>query len=301
MSNLPSLKTLQVFEAAARTNSFLEASEQLFITPSAVSHQIKILENHLGIKLFHRTHRSVQLTDAGRQYAKEISNAFDLIQAATRDIERVNKSDILTIQSTPSFATQWLMPRLARFSTLYEDIDVRLNASMAMVNVSRGEADIVIRYGDVFPEPGVAVENVGEETFCAMCSPNISHNNQDFELSKQVLIHSEINIYRWKDWIRDFYERDIDLSRGLRFDRTFMSIHAAVDGLGVALESTLMAEREILNGSLILPFGKQGKTLNSHKLIYSQYKADLPKIKIFREWLFDELNDSLGILNKFGN
>ena len=240
MSNLPSLKALQVFEAAARTSSFLAASEELFITPSAVSHQIKFLENYLGIKLFHRMHRSIQLTDAGRQYATEISQAFNLMRVATRDIERIDKSDILTIHSTPSFATQWLMPRLARFSTLYEDIDVRLNASMAVANVTKGEADLVIRYGEVFAESGVAVESLGEETFCVLCSPKLLEIEQNFDLKTQVLIHSEINLYRWRDWIGEFYHGNVNLDRGLRFDRTFMSIHAAVDGLGVALELSLI-------------------------------------------------------------
>src|SRR5690348_8590862 len=113
MRKLPPLKALQAFEAAARLSSFIKAADELCLTPSAVSHRIQDLERDLGIPLFHRIHRSVVLTDVGRQYAEEIADAFGRMEAATRSMARSGKSDILTIHSVPSLATQWLMPRMS--------------------------------------------------------------------------------------------------------------------------------------------------------------------------------------------
>src|SRR5437868_8784205 len=123
MPDRVTLKSIQASEAAARLSSFALAAEELFVTPSAISHQVKLLEEQLSVRLFHRVHRAVILTDSGRRYAEEIAAAFARIDVATRDIGRVAKSDILTVHCTPSFATQWLMPRLARFSAQHPDID----------------------------------------------------------------------------------------------------------------------------------------------------------------------------------
>lgn len=300
MRKIPPLKALQAFESAARLGSFQAAAQALFLTPSAVSHQIKYLETYLQVSLFHRGHRRIELTDAGRRYAQAVSDAFRQIQAATRDIERTGKSDILTVHSTPSFAAQWLMPRLARFSSLYEDIDVRLNATMLPADILAGEADIVIRYGDVFPDEGVFMECLPEEKMAVMCSPDLVDENGYLDLQQQVLIHSELNVYQWRDWAAVHLPAGGPaFERGLRFDRTFMAISAASDGLGVALDSTLIAEKELLDGRLVLPFGLSGTALAPHKLMYAKSKAELPKITAFRQWLYEELADSQTRLETF--
>lgn len=300
MRKIPPLKALQAFESAARLGSFQAAAQELFLTPSAISHQIKYLEDYFNVNLFHRAHRRIELTDAGRQYAQAISDAFRQIQAATRDIERIGKSDILTIHSTPSFATQWLMPRLARFSSLYNDIDVRLNATMLPADIRAGQADIVIRYGDVFPDEGVELEYLPAEKMAVMCSPQLLDENQQLNLNQHPLIHSELNVYQWRDWAAAHFHGDLlHLERGLRFDRTFMSISAAADGLGVALDSILMAEKELRDGRLMLPFGLSNTALQPHKLLYTKSKSNLPKIKAFREWLYQELQQSADELDAY--
>ncbi|UOO82210.1 LysR substrate-binding domain-containing protein [Uruburuella testudinis] len=291
MRKIPPLKALQAFEAAARNGSFIAAAEELFLTPSAVSHQIRQLENRLGLKLFHRGHRSIELTDVGQRYARAVSTSFKQIQAATRDIECSGKSDILTIQSTPSFAAQWLMPRLARFSAQHDDIDVRLNASMQMADIHAEEADVVIRYGDVFAEKGIVMESLPEENIQVLCPPCLMPS-EGFSLCHQVLIHSEVNLYQWRDWAGEYGVGGLALDRGPRFDRTFMAIHAATDGVGVALESALMAERELSEGKLLLPLADMGIKISTHKLLYSKIKAQSPKIVLFRAWLYGELAQS---------
>lgn len=297
MRKIPPLKSIQAFEAASRLGSFVAASQELHLTPSAISHQIRLLEKQLGISLFHRIHRKVELTDAGRRYAETIAEALGLIEAGTRSIERTNRSDILTIHSVPSVATQWLMPRISRFSAMHPDIDVRLNASTNPVDLASAEADFDIRYGHVLPGPGVAVEPFPEETIVVICSPillpNLRSGRRRLDLSECTLIHSEVNIYSWRDWLHDNPGPRLDLDRGPRFDRTFMAINAAVDGLGIALESELQIERELQSKRLVLPYGRTGPRIVCHRLLYLKSKSHIPKMKAFRDWLFDELDRSL--------
>src|SRR5512139_1846382 len=140
-----SIRAVQAFEAASRLGSFALAAEELGVTPSAVSHQIRVLEDQLGVRLFHRIHRSVMLTDVGRRYASAVTAAFARIDAATRKVAAAGVSAILTIHSTPSFATQWLMPRLAEFKELHPGIEIRLNASVNVIDLTKGEVDVDIR------------------------------------------------------------------------------------------------------------------------------------------------------------
>lgn len=297
MRHIPPLKAILAFEAASRLGSFAAAADELHLTPSAISHQIRVLEQRLGMTLFHRVHRAVELTDGGRRYAEVVAEAFGLLEGGTRSIERVGKSDILTIHSVPSFAAQWLMPRLSRFSALNPDIDVRLNASVTTINLAAAEADFDIRYGAILPGSGVAAQPFPEETVVVVCSPALlpkrAGKRNALFLQNTPLIHSEINLYTWRDWARDHPGMLLHLDRGLRFDRSFMAISAAVDGLGVALESLLMIERELDTGRLVLPFGLEGPRRVCHHLTYLKTKAHLPKMKAFREWLFEELSSSL--------
>ncbi|HXH02545.1 MAG TPA: transcriptional regulator GcvA [Candidatus Competibacteraceae bacterium] len=294
MQNRVSLKAVQAFEAAARLSSFALAAEELFVTPSAVSHQIKLLEEQFGVRLFHRVHRAVVLTDAGRRYAEEISAAFSRIEAATRELGRTAKSDILTIHSTPSFATQWLMPRLARFSALNPDIDVRLNASATAANLTTEAVDIDIRYGTKKLQPaGTMVLPFPPETIVPLCAPALANGPHPIrsadDLRHHTLIHSEMCLVGWRDWLRQHRKVKLDITRGLRFDRSFMAISAAVDGLGVCLESLLLVQRELETGRLVAPLGLEGPKVQGYTLNLLKSRADLPKIRSFQDWLFSEL------------
>ena len=296
MRRLPSLKAIQAFEAAARLESFVAAAEELGVTPPAISHQIRLLEREVGLALFHRVHRSVHLTDAGRVYAEQIGEAFGLIEAATQGIDKTTKADILTIHSAPSFAAQWLMPRLSRFSLLNPDTDVRLNAAVSPVDLNAGEADIAIRYGTFLPAQGVAVMTFPEETFVVACAPHLAKGKTPIrkpaDLERHTLIYSEVNLVTWRSWLDGKGLGHIKTTRGPRFDRTFMAINAAVDGLGVALDSRLMMQREVDAGRLVLPLGADGPRLVCHSLLFAKSKANLPKIRAFREWLMAELRAS---------
>jgi LysR family glycine cleavage system transcriptional activator len=297
MQHRVTLKSIQAFEAAARLSSFSLAADELFVTPSAVSHQIKLLEEQLSVRLFHRMHRTVILTDSGRRYAEEVGAAFARIDKATRDIGRVAKSDILTLHSTPSFATQWLMPRLARFSALHPDIDLRLNASNDPVDLTREAVDIDLRYGARRLQPaGTMVLDLPTETIVPLCAPTLLEGEHPIrtvaDLRHHTLIHSEGCLVGWRDFMRLHRKTPIDISRGPRFDRSFMAISAATDGGGVCLESLLLVQRELETGRLVAPFGFDGLKVNGYTLNLLKSCADLPKVRSFQDWLFEELERS---------
>ncbi|MEM5338387.1 transcriptional regulator GcvA [Paraburkholderia azotifigens] len=294
MHNRATLKSIQAFEAAARLSSFALAADELFVTPSAISHQIKLLEDQLAVRLFHRVHRAVILTDTGRQYAEEIGAAFARIDKATRDIGRVEKSDILTVHATPSIATQWLMPRLARFSAMHPDIDVRLNASSAPVDLIKESVDIDIRYGARRLQPaGTMVLDLPLETIVPLCSPRLANGEHPIrtvsDLRHHTLIHSEGCLVGWRDWMRLHRKVVLDITRGPRFDRSFMAISAAADGMGICLESLLLVQRELETGMLVAPLGFDGLRISGYTLNLLKSRADLPKLKRFQDWLFAEL------------
>ena len=292
MHKLPSLSSLRTFEAAARLGAFGLAADELSVTASAVSHQIKLLEEYTGVRLFHRINRTVVLTDVGRRYANEIAFAFEHMVAATQNVAKSDKSDILSIHSSPSFATQWLMPRLARFSTIHPDIDVRLHAAHSGVDMVP-EFDIDIRYGTKLSSASTVSVFLPEEVIVPMCAPALIdgpkpiHRPED--LRHHTLIHSEATLVGWDDWVRSKPNLKLNLKRGLRFDRSFMSIGAAVDGLGVCLESLLLVQREIEMKQLVMPFGLDSLKIRGHNIAYLTSMAELPKIKAFQNWLFSEL------------
>ena len=296
MRKLPPLKSIQAFESSARLGSFMRAAEELHITPSAVSHRIRQIESHLGLQLFHRIHRSIVITDAGKRYAQEISEAFGRMEAATEHASRQGKSDLLTVHVVPSFAALWLMPRMARFSVLHPDIDLRLNASTDAVELAEGAVDFDIRYGAVLEQAGMVVERLAKEAIVALCSPKLVEGRAGLKKPKDLghhkLIHSEVNLYRWRDWQRDHPGVELNLERGPRFDRTFMAISAAIDALGVCLESRMLAQRELDSGRLVMPFGPEGPRAHCHSLTYLGSRMRLPKMRLFREWLLGALGES---------
>lgn len=296
MRKLPPLKSIQAFEAAARLGSFLRASEELHITPSAISHRIRELEQALGVALFHRVHRSVVLTDAGRRLSADIGEAFGLMETAAQEVARIGKSDLITVHVVPSLAGQWLMPRIARFSAMYPDVDVRITASAEPVDLESGAVDFDIRYGPVLRRAGIQTEMFPPEPIVALCAPVLARGKPGIrrpeDLGRQTLIHSEINRYRWRDWLGDHAGVHLALDRGPRFDRSFMSIFAAVDGLGVCLESGLLVERQLDAGVLTVLFDGEGPRIECHSLHYLSSRASLPKMRLFRDWLHQALAES---------
>ena len=207
MRKIPPLKSVQAFESAARLGSFIRAAQELNLTPSAVSHRIRELERGIGVSLFHREHRTVVLTDTGRKFANEIGAAFGRIEAAAQDVSRASKNDLITVHVVPSLGAQWLMPRLARFGAQHPDIDVRVNASTDLIDLEAGAVDFDIRYGTVLRRADITTEMFPLEPIVALCSPSLTKGRAGIkrarDLSHHSLIHSEMNLYNWREWQRD--------------------------------------------------------------------------------------------------
>jgi LysR family transcriptional regulator, glycine cleavage system transcriptional activator len=223
--------------------------------------------------------------------------AGHLLESATRGVEKKGAADILTIHCVPSFAMQWLMPRLARFRAAHESFDVRLNASVEDVDLAAGGVDIDIRYGNVPPVvegPGVVVSRVPDETIVVLCAPQLAREAsrpicEPADLNGHTLIHSEVNLVSWRMWAKQHGNVTLDFERGPRFDRSFMAISAAVDGQGVCLESDLLVQRELESGRLVAPFGHDGPRVHCHSVCVLKAKQNITKIRVFRSWLFEEL------------
>ncbi len=288
-----SIKSIQAFEAAARLGSFALAADELAVTPSAISHQVRLLEDQIGIMLFHRVHRSVMLTDVGRQYAAEVIPAFAQLDAATRLATSTGGTTTLTIHSTPSIATQWLMRRLSAYKEAHPEIDLRLQSSVERIDLGQGIVDIDIRYNPGPAPAGSVMIPFPDDVIVPMCSPRLAcgmkPTRRPEDLADQTLIHGQITIIGWRDWSRRNRRAKLDLTRGPSFDRSFMAICAAVDGLGVCLDSMLLAEQELRAGKLIVLFPETAISVRGHGFVTLRSKAESPKVRAFRDWLFAEL------------
>ena len=293
MRKLPSLKALQAFDAAARLGSFSAAAEEMSVSPSAVSHQIRALEGELGVLLFERINRTIVLTDLGKAFAERVARGFSELEAASVAIGRTTRFDILTIHCAPSLAKQWLMPRLKHFCAAHPDFDVRLNATPNPANLLAIEADFDIRFGHVPSQPGVRRIAFPPETMLVLCAPQLLQGDHairaPIDMAHQALIHSELNLFKWYDWFKAEGLSDLYEEKGLRFDHSYMSIDAAIDGQGAILESYLHVQTELERNQLVAPFGLAGYAIQGHSLNFVQSRTRLPKVQAFKSWILTEL------------
>ncbi len=293
MALRPTMRGLTAFEAVMRTGTFAAAADELNLTASAVSYRIKALEEFLGVALFSRVHRQARPTDAGQQYYRHIGRAFEEIERATRDIMATGRHDILFVHSAPTFATQWLMPRLSSFFIDNPDLDVRVTATPEPADPERDEIDIDIRYGRRHG-PGMVATPLCRETVLPMASPEISRAHDlgpVAGLRQMTLIHSTQCLVQWSDWLAQYApEVDPDHVRGPKFDRSFLSIGTAREGLGVCLESSLLAYPELSRGQLQPVAGARGIDIVGHFLAVPRDKLQSAKVARFRTWLRDELD-----------
>ena len=292
MRQIPNLHGLRAFEAAARLGSFLFASEELHLTPSAISHQIRSLEKHFGRPLFIRHNRQVELTLEGLRLFTAITGAFEMIEAACAEFApKSAKSQLLSLHCAPSFASKWLSPRLTTFMRGHPAINIRVTASADPVDFARQEElDLAIAYGKPPAVRGVSAEPLGFELIAALAAPQLA---KKFDLTKStatkglVLIESAVSPVRWSDW---FALNGLGSPKGAErpsFDRGALSVSAAAQGLGFALESTRFAEDELKSGELVRAGGGHLRDVRRemHFLCYRTAQRDLKKIVAFRRWL----------------
>jgi DNA-binding transcriptional LysR family regulator len=293
---LPPLNGLRAFEAAARHLSFTRAAEELNVTQAAVSHQIKGLEERLGIRLFRRLNRALMLTDEAQRLYPATRDAFDRLAEAVARLKARDTVGPLTVSVLPSLAAKWLVPRLSRFQERYPDIDLRITALERLVDlVRRDDVDIAIRFGSG-KWPGVCADLVLEDQLTPVCSPSLLHRlAEPADLAHVTLLHESMepmaNFPDWATWLRTAGVSGVDVSRGLRFSHTHILLQAAIDGRDVALGQMALAADDLAAGRLVAPFALRLPVGYAYYLVYLPGSADRPKIKAFREWVMSEMAD----------
>ena len=288
LSHVP-MSAIRAFEAAARTGSFRDAANELHLTPSAVSHAIRKLERTLSTVLFERSARAVRLTPAGENLMRHAGAAFDELRRGLEEVAGRGPR-LLRVHSAPSFAAQWLAPRLAKFLAAEPSVEVRLAASTDYARFTNDDFDLDIVYGEPRAE-GVEVISLGEETVTPLCHPKLATKiRRPQDLLEQVLIRSDVKRVQWHQW---FLANGISAPplHGMRFDRSFLAIAMAASGLGVALESTRLAEREIESGLLVAPLAGQSIDIryNAHQLTFPRATRQRKAVRAFADWIVAEL------------
>jgi LysR family transcriptional regulator, glycine cleavage system transcriptional activator len=292
MRKMPNYVLLRAFEAAARLESFTLAAKELHLTQSAISHQIKELEDYFGKPLFFRKNRKVEPTSEGRRLLESLSRIFDVIEAACNEVTLAPNSQVLALHCSPSFAAKWLSPRLPEFIKANPDITIRLTSGAEPIDLLRNqEIDVAISYQFTPTGPGITSVSLGEEKIIPMCSPDLIDPTVSVKelMSKLTLIESSLNLHTWERWFEINHLKNPS-TRKMSFDRAALSISAAVDGIGAVLESVRFAERELSRGELV-EIGQKiflPTTDRTHFLSYRSNAKNSQKIKLFNEWIFSK-------------
>jgi LysR family glycine cleavage system transcriptional activator len=290
--HLPPLKGIIAFEVVARLGSVNKAADELNVTASAVSHQITNLEGFVGRRLFDRTSRGLVLTPVGERFRNDITGALALIASAALHARSSEGIEVLRVHVSPSFASLWLMPRLPAFLAEHPDLRVQLSAAHTHSDFSRGEVDLDVRYGAV-KWGDLHVETIFEEEILPLVSPALQQRSvvrSAEQLLGQSLIFSDVNVVQWPRW---FAAHGVPLSPAtyaLRFDRAYLAIEAAAQGLGYALESNRLAEPYLKSGALVPVFpDRKGIRAHAHHLVYPEAHARWGKVERFVAWLRREV------------
>jgi LysR family glycine cleavage system transcriptional activator len=289
MRSLPPLSSLRAFEAAARHGSFKRAATELSVTPTAVSHQIRTLEEHLGLRMFERKTRQVALTGSGRELFLVLRDGFDAFESAIHRIVTGRSRPVITISATVAFSAKWLVPRLRRFQQAHPVVDLRLHASDSPVDLHAGQVDLAIRYGHG-RYPGFDSTRLFEDRFAPLVNPRLGVL-EPAHLSRVSLI-----VFEWQNsdpahptWSMWFERAGVSaqIHSVIRFTDESQAIQAAVAGQGSALLSLVLAKDEIDAGRLVQPFGPELPGLSYHVIALRRRAGD-KHVSAAREWLIAE-------------
>ena len=289
---LPPLTALRAFEAAARHMSFSKAAAELFVTPAALSYQIKQLEEHLQTPVFRRMNRAVELTDAGRALQPGVSEAFENLRRAADAVAQLRNDTNLTVTAGPAFTSKWLAPRLFRFANAHPEIELRFIAAIKMMDFQRDGVDVAIRYGSGRDE-GLFSEDLAEEWIAPVCTPAIAAEIEaNGNLDGQQLLHDESAEHLNKDANWDAWGRAAGQSRdwihGIHFTNTDHAIDAALEGAGVALGRIALVERYLDQKRLVMPF-KTGILLGArYRFVCPKGAETSPHVAALLEWVREE-------------
>jgi LysR family glycine cleavage system transcriptional activator len=308
---LPPLNALRVFEAAARHLSFKEAAHELNITQAAVSHQVKSLEDYLGVELFRRSGRGVQLTEAARACLPRLREGFDALAAAVEMIRERGTQTELAITAPPVFTARWLMPRLADFSKRHPKIEVRVVGSSKMVDAGALDSAVLMSNLDLRTEtsgveihlglgeyPGYRADRLFGVSMAVVASPELLKGDaplkQPADLARHVLLHDDAmdlvaHGNAWRKWLEAAGVADrVDAAHGPHFSSNILSLEAASQKLGVALALRPLVDADIASGRLVAPFSVEVKPLGAYYLVCPEVIAERPAVAAFRKWLLEQ-------------
>ena len=291
---LPPLTALRAFEAAARHMSFAKAAEELYVTPAALSYQIKNLETDLDQPLFRRLNRAVELTEAGKALAPGVTEAFESLRAAVRQVNALNAGRPFSVTAGPAFTAKWLAPRIYRFVEQHPDIEIRFTASLKRMNFDTDDVDAAIRFSRMDEEPGCYVETLVEELMAPLCTPEIAAQlDSPADLKNFRLVHDESLSFmaeppNWGFWL-NAVGVDFDWEHGPRFSNADQVLGAAVGGGGVALGRLSLAADDIAAGRLVAPFDLAIDTGAHFNFVCPEGDEVKPEQAAFLAWMREEL------------
>jgi LysR family transcriptional regulator, glycine cleavage system transcriptional activator len=299
--NLPPLDLIQGFEAAARTLSFTKAAEELFLTQSAVSRQIRALEEYLGVALFERRPRRLELTEQGRALYRTAVELLERLQETTNRLRSDAAAPHLTVTTTGGFASLWLIPRLRAFTVLHPEVDVRISANYKTIDLERSLVDVAVRYCQAEDVPGDAVRLFGEELF-PVCSPDLQARGLHplrtlADLQHHALLHMNIqwstDPLDWDTWLAARGHPGLKPAASLRFDNYEQMIQAAAGGQGVAMGIGRLVSGLMASGQLVAPFGESTVGSRAYFIIRSTQTRIRPHVSAFVDWLVEEAKAAL--------
>jgi len=296
---LPPLNALRAFEAIARHLSFAKAADELHVTPAALSHQIRAFEEQLGLPLFHRRTRAIELTDAGRLIYPGLHAGFESVRGAMAQLDRSRDGNVLVISATPGLVAKWLMPRLWRFLHAHPDIDARVSASLKIADFAAEGVDVAIRLSKE-NHPELYAERLFNDSVLPVCSPRLVEQGlrSPADLPRFPLIHYDIPTSMhapplWADWFAVAGLQG-DATRGLKVNVADHALDAAVAGAGVSLSFKLIASDDVHSGRLVTPFGPELPLASGYNFVCPKGHEKRPNVRAFRDWLFAEMEETKG-------
>lgn len=300
IDRLPPLAALRAFEAAARRLNFRQAAQELFVTPGAISQQIRLLEEHVGTPLFQREGRGVTLTEAGAAALPALRLGFEKLAEAARAMRQPQRRCRATVSVPPSFAAKWLVPRLERFNQAHPDVEIWVTADMALVDFASADVDLAIRYG-AGAYPSLTITRLLEETALPVCAPALLEAApilRPSDLANHTLLHdsgpsAHDGAPDWSMWLKAHGALEVDGTRGPRFNQASLVIESAVAGRGVALAKRALAEADLSARRLIAPFADGAAPLAyGYHLVWPQGRVFTPPQRCFIDWLLAEAQSS---------
>ena len=306
--SLPPLKSLRAFESAGRHLSFRKAAAELHVTPAAISHQIKLLEDHMGVQLFRRLTRAIELTEVGRTFLPKLNEGFERVAQAVNSVRDYQESGTLAVCVPPLFGAKWLTPRIHGFVEAFPDIDISISTSMRLVDHRRpggyvavgegddDEADMTIRFG-TGKYPGCRIDKLFNVSFTPLCSPRLLEGKHPLrepsDLRHHLLLHDDLHRINdgwatWEQWLQTAAIDDVDANRGPHFSQPRLCFDAAIEGTGVLLGAREVAALDLAAGRLVAPFAVSLETEAAYFVVSCEQTANHRKLAAFRRWLLKE-------------